>query len=29
VLDAAVDAAIEACGEDARAAVRALIVANS
>jgi hypothetical protein len=29
VLDAAVDAAIEACGGDARAAVRALIVANN
>lgn len=28
-LNAAVDAAIEACGGDARAAVRALIVANS
>src|SRR5260370_42575703 len=29
VLDAAVDAAIAACGGDARAAVRALIVANN
>jgi hypothetical protein len=29
VLDAAADAAIEACGGDARAAVRALIVANN
>jgi hypothetical protein len=28
-LNAAADAAIEACGDDARAAVRALIVANS
>jgi hypothetical protein len=29
VLDAAIDAAIEACGGDARSAVRALIVANN
>jgi hypothetical protein len=29
VLDTAIDAAIEACGGDARAAVRALIVANN
>jgi hypothetical protein len=29
VLDAAIDVAIEACGGDARAAVRALIVANN
>jgi hypothetical protein len=28
-LDAAIDAAIEACGSDARAAIRALIVANN
>lgn len=28
-LDAAVDAAVEACGGDARAAIRALIVANN
>jgi hypothetical protein len=29
VLDTAIDAAVEACGGDARAAVRALIVANN